>query len=96
MRTAFETACRHAKLADVTPHVLRHTFASGLAMAGYDLRTIQELGRWKDLKMVQRYAYLSPSHKAEAVEKILEDFTTLFTTSETSDSQLSTQVVENK
>lgn len=70
IRTAFATACRRANLADVTPHVLRHTFASKLAMAGVDLRTIQELGGWKDLKMVQRYSHLSPSHKADAVERI--------------------------
>ena len=31
-RWAFETACRHAELSDVTPHVLRHTFASRLVM----------------------------------------------------------------
>lgn len=71
IRTAFVTARRRAGLGpDVTPHVLRHTFASKLAMAGVDLRTIQELGGWKDLKMVQRYSHLSPSHKADAVEKI--------------------------
>ena len=71
-------ACDRAKLTDVTPHVLRHTFASRLAMAGVDLRTIQELGGWRSLKMVERYAHLSPSHKAEAVER-LANFTSLFT-----------------
>ena len=39
-------------------------------MAGVDLRTIQELGGWRELKMVERYAHLSPSHKAEAVERL--------------------------
>jgi hypothetical protein len=34
----FMRACERAKLTDVTPHVLRHTFASRLAMAGVDLR----------------------------------------------------------
>jgi integrase len=79
-RTAFETACKRAGLDDVSPHVLRHTFASRLAMAGVDLRTIQELGGWKTLSMVQRYAHLSPSHKAEAVERIAKSSTTLSTT----------------
>ena len=41
-------------------------------MAGVDLRTVQELGGWKDLKMVQRYSHLSPAHKAEAVERMLQ------------------------
>ena len=76
-RSAFEKAVRDAKLSDVTPHVLRHTFASRLAMAGVDLRTIQELGGWETLKMVERYSHLSASHKAEAVEKISNHFTTL-------------------
>ncbi len=95
-RTAFETACRNAKLTGVTPHVLRHTFASRLAMAGVDLRTIQELGGWKSLKMVERYSHLSPGHKAEAVEKISNHFPTIFTTSENQDSEQPLQVIESK
>ena len=39
-------------------------------MEGVDMRTIQELGRWKDIRMVQRYANLSERHKAEAIEKL--------------------------
>ena len=42
-------------------------------MAGVDLRTIQELGGWQDLKMVERYSHLSPNHKAQAVERIAID-----------------------
>jgi integrase len=80
-RTAFETACRHAKLTDVTPHVLRHTFASRLVMAGVDLRTVQELGGWKSLNMVQRYAHLSREHKQKAVEMLVGNFTPIFTPS---------------
>lgn len=80
IRSPFKTACKHAKLTGVTPHTLRHTFASRLAMAGVDVRTIQELGGWKELEMLQRYAHLSPSHKAEAVEKIANQVPTLFTT----------------
>ena len=78
IRNALETACAKAGLEDVTPHTLRHTFASRLAMAGVDLRTIQELGGWKTLALVQRYSHLSPSHKAEALEKIAKNSPTLF------------------
>lgn len=65
-------ACKRAGLdgTGLTPHSCRHTFASRLAMAGVDLRTIQELGGWSDLSMVQRYAHVSPTHKANAVGKI--------------------------
>lgn len=70
IRDALETACSKAKLVDVTPHTFRHTFASRLAMAGVDLRTIQELGGWKTLALVQRYSHLSQGHRAEAVERI--------------------------
>lgn len=81
VRDAFKRACRRAGLKDVTPHTLRHTFASRLVMAGVDLRTVQELGGWAKLDMVQRYAHLSPSHKQQAVERITpEHFPTLFTT----------------
>src|SRR2546426_4758689 len=79
IRTTLQTACRAAGLKDVTPHVLRHTFASRLAMAGVDPRTIQELGGWASLEMVERYTHLSPTHKAEAVERIASpNFPTLF------------------
>lgn len=66
----FKRACRRANLIGVTPHTLRHTFASRLVMAGVDLRTVQELGGWQTLSMVERYAHLSPAHKAQAVERI--------------------------
>ncbi len=81
IKTAFQTACRRAKLVNVTPHVLRHTFASPLAMTGAHPRTIQELGGWSELAMVERYAHLSASHKADAVERIAsENSPTGFTT----------------
>jgi hypothetical protein len=39
-------------------------------MAGVDLRTVQELGGWRSLKMVQRYSHLAPGHLHEAVERL--------------------------
>jgi len=52
-------------------HSNRHTFASRLAMAGVDLLTLKELGGWKTLSMVQRYAHLRPGHLQAAVERLV-------------------------
>ena len=86
VRTAFTNACERAKLTDVTAHVLRHTFASRLGMAGINNLTLQKLGRWKEPKMILRYAHLSPDHLAEAIEKISSNSTTVFTTQEAASS----------
>ena len=62
-------AFRNAKLPGV--FTLRHTFASRLMMVGVDIRTIEELGGWKEIKMLERYAPLSQEHRALAVEKLV-------------------------
>lgn len=67
---AFPRALSASKIDDFRLHDLRHTFASRLAMAGVDLLTIKDLGGWKSLPMVQRYAHLSPSHRKEAIERL--------------------------
>lgn len=43
-------------------HDLRHTWASWHVQRGTPLHAIQELGGWKSLAMVQRYANLSTEH----------------------------------
>jgi integrase len=52
-------------------HSNRHSFASRLAMAGVDLLSIRELGGWKSLAMVTKYAHLAPGHRLAAVEAIV-------------------------
>jgi hypothetical protein len=42
--------------------------------AGVDLVTVQQLGGWSDLSLVQRYAHLAPGQKTQAVEKIAAAF----------------------
>jgi site-specific recombinase XerD len=54
-----------------TWHGNRHTFASRLVMAGADLMTVKELGGWRTLSMVQRYAHLAPGHLHAAVERLV-------------------------
>lgn len=60
--------------------MLRHAFASRLATASLDPRTIQELGGWASLEMLERYTHPGPTYKAEAVERIAQNFPTVFTT----------------
>jgi len=77
----FARARQQAGLRDVTCHTLRHTFASRLVMAGADLRTVQSVGGWKSLSLVERYSHLNENHVAEALERIVgENSTTLLTT----------------
>ena len=65
---AFYVARRKAGIQGVRFHDLRHTFASRLVQAGVDLYTVQRLGRWKCLKMVQHYGHHYPESLREGEE----------------------------
>jgi integrase len=66
----FEGAVKKAGLANFTWHDLRHTFASRLAMADVDIRTIADLLGHKNIQMTMRYSHLAPEHKLVAVERL--------------------------
>jgi integrase len=66
----FVSALDDAKITEYTWHCNRHTFASRLAMAGVDIRTIGELLGHKSLAMTMRYSHLAPAHNAAAVDRI--------------------------
>ena len=74
--SAFKTARRKAGLEDVRIHDLRHTFASHLVMSGADLLTVAELLGHKDLQMTKRYSHLTKQHKADAVARLENRFST--------------------
>lgn len=60
-------ACKRAGLRQVGWHVLRHTFASHLAMLGVPLKVIQELLGHSTMTITLRYAHLTPVARREAV-----------------------------
>ncbi len=59
---------RHAGLRKFEWHVLRHTFASHLAIKGVPLKAIQELLGHSTIEMTMRYAHLSPDVRKSAVD----------------------------
>lgn len=65
-------ACKRAGLRRIGWHVLRHSFASHLAMRGVPLKAIQELMGHATIEMTMRYAHLSPDVRRDAV-KLLDD-----------------------
>lgn len=57
---------------DFVIHALRHTFASRLVQAGYDLYKVKMLLGHSSIKMTERYAHLLPSNVMDAA-KVLEN-----------------------
>lgn len=64
-------ALKEAGIDNFRWHDLRHTWASWHVQLGTSLQELMELGGWKSIEMVLRYAHLAPEQKHSAAERVV-------------------------
>ena len=72
MSAAFSRCVKRAGLdtKTVTPHVMRHTAITRLAVTGADIKTIQEFSGHESLQMVLRYAHAQDRAVDRALDRM--------------------------
>jgi integrase/recombinase XerD len=73
VQSAFRILAAKAGLTiKVTPHILRHSFATWLNDEGIDIKTIQELLGHSSITTTQIYTHIDRNKKLDAVRKVSE------------------------
>lgn len=69
IRRALWGACKRAKIIkNITPHMLRHSFATHLLEAGGDLMAIKDLLGHEDIATTQIYTHVALRHKKTVID----------------------------
>ncbi len=55
VKQTWENVIRRAGIKRMTPHCCRHGFATTMLRAGYDVKTVAEMGGWKDAGIVLKH-----------------------------------------
>ncbi len=71
LKTMFRGAAGRARLNGITPHTLRHCFATDVLESTGDLRLVQELLGHEDIATTQIYTHIQQARKKHGVEKML-------------------------
>lgn len=70
IKKGFRAACQRASLKGVSPHILRHTAATWMAMAGVSMREIARLLGDEEATVERVYAKHSPGYLAKATRAL--------------------------